>query len=497
METLDKNCSIVVFPFLKTSGAVTIGQQTFRSTDDTDDLSSDQETCLNEIRSMLFLQDNLRIISSSYAVVPFIDFKNSTTPLEHLMNVQSVVAYIYASPRHEFGDLFLSSEHASIAIFSPGKVSKYLLRPDFHVENVGPEPVLEINNREEAEGYIGLYNFRHHFWVTKDSRLYGPKPHLTLNHSQDLLNDLTRSVERRLDYKLLNALLRKPTTQTSSRIFIAIRWFNSACNEANDEAIAIVNLSIAFEALLSLPSDKKTERFIDAISLLLGRTPRLDIWAHQFYNVRSRIVHEGYTQKFHFIATDSMKNKNDGQSYQSLLSYGRQIFQLSLGTILSGAELAEISGLKDKLITNKERFQEICQILDDKTIGASTSLECIESIVANIQKYMYVSEIDLNFEVMIGATRLVAKAMLKNDDNITQDLKNKLEQFISAKRTTDHFQEFEALQEINSIFDVGSLQIKNTSTYVFRDLIKTVWHYVFMHYFWLKNKKAEEESFTD
>ena len=64
METSDKNYSIVVFPFLKTSGAVTIGQQTFRSTDDTNDLSSGQETCLNEIRSMLFLQDNLRIISS-------------------------------------------------------------------------------------------------------------------------------------------------------------------------------------------------------------------------------------------------------------------------------------------------------------------------------------------------------------------------------------------------------------------------------------------------
>ncbi|MCK4827656.1 hypothetical protein KA005_68650, partial [bacterium] len=119
METSIKNFSIVVLPFLKTSGAVTIGQQTFRSTDDTDNLSSEQTTCLNEIRSMLFLQDNLRIKSSSYAIVPFIDFKDSTTLLEHLMNVQAVVAYIYASPRHEFGDLFLSSEHASMAIFSP------------------------------------------------------------------------------------------------------------------------------------------------------------------------------------------------------------------------------------------------------------------------------------------------------------------------------------------------------------------------------------------
>lgn len=70
METTDKNYSIVVFLFLKTSCTVIIGQQTFRSTDDTDDLSSGQETCLNEIHSMLFLQDNLRIKSSAYAVYP-------------------------------------------------------------------------------------------------------------------------------------------------------------------------------------------------------------------------------------------------------------------------------------------------------------------------------------------------------------------------------------------------------------------------------------------
>ena len=205
MKTSDKNFSIVIFPFLKTSGTVRIGQQTFRSTDDTNDLSSEQAICLNEICDMLFLQDNLRIKSSSYAIVPFIDFKNSSTLIEHLMNVQSVVAYIYASPRHEFGDLFLSFEHASIAIFSPGKVSKYLLRPDFHVDNVGPEPILELNDREKVDGYMGVYNFRHHFWVNKDSRLYGPKPHLTLNHSQNLFNDYTDAIGGRADYRLLNS----------------------------------------------------------------------------------------------------------------------------------------------------------------------------------------------------------------------------------------------------------------------------------------------------
>jgi Putative transposase of IS4/5 family (DUF4096) len=73
MQPHHKNYSFAVFPFLKTRGAVSIGHLTSRSTDTTDDLSAEQATCMNEIASMLFLQDNLRIRSASYAVVPFID----------------------------------------------------------------------------------------------------------------------------------------------------------------------------------------------------------------------------------------------------------------------------------------------------------------------------------------------------------------------------------------------------------------------------------------
>src|SRR5262249_18024896 len=160
------------------------------------------------------------------------------------------------SPRHAFGDLFLSSEHASMAIFTPGRVSVYLLRPDFHVDAVEPLSDLVTDHRREVEGYAGLYNFRHHFWVAIGSRLYGPKPHLTINHSQDLSFDLDRMKAARADYRLLNELLHKPDTQTSSRIFTAVRWFNAANNEANDHATAIVHLSIAFETLLSLPTDE-------------------------------------------------------------------------------------------------------------------------------------------------------------------------------------------------------------------------------------------------
>ena len=45
-----------------------------------------------------------------------------------------------------------------------------------------------------------------------------------------------------------------------------------------------------------MPDSSKAERLIDAITLLLGGTDRLDESAHQFYEARSEVAHEGRVQ---------------------------------------------------------------------------------------------------------------------------------------------------------------------------------------------------------
>jgi len=496
MKTNCQNYSFAVFPYLKTSNAVSIGQLTFRSTDVTDELTSKQEDYLNDIASMLFLKDNLRIKSASYALIPCIDINHPEPSIEHLKNVQSVVAYCYASPRHEFGDIFLSPEHASMVVFSPGRVFKSLVCPDFHVDEVQNSSNLVADNRGEINGYAGLYNFRHHFWVAKGSRLYGPKPDLTLNISQDLISDIARAEKSRCDYRLLCEFLRKPVTKTIARVFTALQWFNAANSDSNDPAAAIVDLSIAFEALMNLPEDQKTDRFTDAVSMLLGRIPRLDIWARQFYDARSQIVHEGSSQLLNFIATDSIK-KRDGQQYQPFLSYGRQIFQLCLGTLLTGAELVEKLGLEEKFVTNEERFREICKILSNNEIKISERLERILPIVTAIDQYKYISESSLKLETMIGATRLAAKTLLEKNEEISNELKNHLSGLITAERTTDHFKELDALRKLGSAFKEKTSLTENVYRESVKKLIETVWHYVFMHYFWVKehlSANAQDKS---
>ena len=479
--------SIIIFPFLKTRDALSIGNLTFRSTEDTSELTSDQAESVNQIANMLFLQDNYRIKSASYAVVPYIDLTHLPTNVDHLINVQAVVAYFYASPHETFGNLFLTSEHSSLVIFSPGDVILNLVRPDFHVTAAIDTPELSPDKQGNVPGYTALYNFRHHFWLSTGSRLYGPKPHITLNIAQDLSFDFIRAAEARPDYQILCKLLKKPQTTTSVRIFTAVRWFNDANKESSEDAAAIVKLAIAFEALLALPANEKTERIVDAISLLLGRIPRLEVWARQFYNTRSQIVHEGQANQMLFVAPVSGKVP-DRPAYRPLLSYGRQIFQLCLATILVGADLADGAGLEEKLATNQERLEQLCVQLAQEEVEPCDRLDAAESLINTVEQYRFVAEGGLKIETLLGATRAAAGVLLKCESEVPDGLRTRLESLFTTKRSKDFYEQLDALRSLDEAFPDETLATEADHVRIVRKLVKTVWGYLFMHYFWLQQR---------
>jgi len=484
--------SIVMLPFLKTSSPISIGQLTFRSTDDLEGLTDKQSSFVQEIARMLFLQDNLRIKSASYAIVPFIELYDKEVNLDHIINIQNVISYFYASPRHDFGDLFLSSEHASVVILSPDKVPMDLVHPEFNTISVHAESEHSPDNYREIGGYTGLYNFINKFWVSSGSRLYGPKRNITLNICQDLREDFEHSKRARADYRLLAILLNKPQSRIYSRIFTSLRWFNAANNAANNDSTAIVNLSIGFESLLSLPSDEKTNRLIDSISLLLGRIPRLEVWANQFYKCRSKIVHEGFTEQLLFNATDLQKDTKE-QSYQSLLSYGRRVFQLCLGTLLCGAELSENSDLEETFVTNQERFLKICKVLSDNKIPINDRLKFLGPIIFTIHQYQFISERNLKLETMLNATCLAAKVLLEYDGEICQDFKEHLQLLINAENTKNHFPKLNALHNLSILLQPPSIKISSEASFIddVKNLIKIVWHTAFRDYFRIKQNPDE------
>jgi len=482
---------IAVFPLLKTIQPIRLGSFTFRSTDDTSEMSDEDSAHVREIAEMLYLQDDLRIRSAAYALLPTLDLDKADPSLQELERLQAIVAYCYSAPHPTSGDPFLHFEHASLAIFSPEPVSIFLVRPDHHVVAASPSSALTSDQWDRVSGYQGRYNFRHPFWVTKGSRLYPPVPQIGLNISQDLAQDLGECIQS-LKHHLLPELILQPMTETAQRVLTALNWYNRANSLASDDDGAIIDLAVGFEALLRLPKDAKKARFVDAISLLLGRVARLDLWAEQFYTARSDVAHEGRTDRLRFMPAEQ-RNSVDGPLYHSLLAYGRQIFQLCTGALLFGAHLGESAGLRDRLITNQERFQLICKTFDDDSLNVVDRFVAVYEPVALAMKFQYVRETGLLIETLVGALQRAAKNLLLCTDSLEPALKERLESLAGAQPSRDSYQALAALESLIGlkITEPGDPRSPKAIT---RCLAEIVWHYTFMHYYWLGRQRNRSQQ---
>ena len=496
MDPRDKTYSVVLFPFLKTSSPVRLGSLEFRSTNDIDGLPKDQATSVAEIANMLFASGNQRIERASFAIVDRVDFGSGGAPvgLDVLSDIEAVVAYLYASPRHEFNDIFLTPEHASIVVLTPNRVSALLLRSSVNVINVGENVDLETDAAGFVDGYDGIFGLRHYFWVAPGSRVYGTTPRPTLNISQDLASDVQRCA--RTDYRLLLQSLMEHGQNGDLRdqVFTAVRWFNRANSAHRTEAESFICLSVALETLLRVPHESKRDRFVDAIALLLGRVPRLDDWATQFYEARSRAVHEGHVGQVAFVPQSALSKQKKATTYQSLLAYGRDVFQLCLGTVLTGASLSSNADLAAKLITNSERFETVCRTLDDDSLPLAMRLRQLDSLAREIQRYRYVPDTGLAMPAMLGACRAAARVTLESSTDNGEGLRNALAAMADASRTDSCFEQLDALRAL--VDELEGLPNHTTArvSYAVITLVKVTWDYLFMHYFSIKRRSRRGQT---
>lgn len=480
--------SIAVFPFLKTHAPIEIGGYLFRSTADLEGLSSDQARAVDEIAQMLFVQNDFRVKSASYAIIPSIEVHGNDPKLTQFAHLRAVVAYTYSAPHETHEMVFLAPEEVSLVLLTPARVSVFLTRPEHHTESIAHHPGPEPDKRHTVPGYEGLYNFRHAFWVEAGSRLYGPKPHMSLNISQDLCLDFQHRFTGRQEFSLLLGLLEKPVAAASQRIFAALDWYNSANEEGLDLSQAVLDLAVAFETLLCLPESSKTDRLVDAISLLLGRTERLDDWASQFYAARSRVAHEGSVRDGHFYAPGSGKQRRDSDILGSLMLYGRQIFQLCIGTLLAGTDLADRADLQEKFITNTERFQKICDRLSTQNEMPRARLLSVEPIIRAIERYQFVAHATSSAE-LISAVRLAAVTLTATAKELPHGLAEVVAACASGRRQSREVQQLAEIERLDAVFEQIGLSSLSAEVRILRDIAHIVWMKLFERYYWLKEQQ--------
>lgn len=331
--------AIAVFPFLKTTEPIQLGSFNFRSTEDTTGLSGEDSAHVREIAEMLYLQDDFRVRSASYALLPALDLDKAEPPLMELEHLQAVVAYCYSAPHPTLGDPFLHFEQASLAIFSPEPVPIFMVRPEHHVQEVVPSPKLDADQWHRVPGYQGRYNFRHAFWVTKGSRVYG-----------------------------------------------------------------------------------------------------------------------------------------------------RQIFQLCTGTLLFGAHLGERAGLRNKLVTNQERFELICKTLDNDSLTVADRFAAIDETVAVANEFRFVGETGILIKTLTGAVQRAAKNLLLCGDPLEPAFKERLEKLSGAQPSHDSYEALAALQAIKD-WKRAEPTSPGSPEAITERLSEIVWHYTFMHYYWLKEER--------
>jgi len=489
------------FPYLKTSEPVHYRGLTIKSSDDFAGLPSDAIQHLETLRVMFFLRDHLQIQKMSYAFHASSEEFSASEFTHQLLEFQILVRFVYSMPHPTFGDPFLRYEHASLFLLQPKKVSKYLLVDEHNVKILPEAQSLEFDSRGEIEGYEGRLNNELYFWVTRGSRIFPPTVNLWLNIFQDLSVDFNYRLSRSRLYGPIVGYFatREKNDNLDERVLTALTWYNRSIGIGIDESVALVNLAIAFESLLGLEAGEKvTTRFKEAVGLLVGDVPRLDSWLMQFYKARSQIVHEGRSASLMFVATDEPQktSKSPELEYRSLVSYGRQVFQVCVATVLTGAQIAERLKLASLLVTNRQRLERVCQVLSKRDGAPTDRIVAASQDVRDIETYQFVAEKGLKVEQLIGTAKLMIQQYLASAPVESSELMGRMKEF-AAVDSNNHFEALSLIKEIRDGLESGDAaqpfsRIDPRSVVV--SLINSVWHYTFMYYFQLERLRKRQEA---
>ena len=469
-------------PYLKISDPIKIGKYIFRDCSDSTDLSSEDGNKLSKISKMFYLKDELRIASFAYTIAPITDLRRRLPDVEYLRKIRNIVGFLYASPVSPFNTPFLSSESASMIVLVPDEVERTIARPDCNVVDEKKDVYDEL---DRSAGYMVLTEFDSFSFITEATRLYPASHEIFFNYQQNLSVDLrTVLSDPSSSYSLLLKLLdQSGDASILDRYFTSLHWYNVATRHSSDDNFSIVCLSIAFESLLGLPSDDKTSRIADSISMLLGRTERLSEWARQFYDIRSAIVHEGKTENLHFQIPGS--KKQDLKYFGSVFSSGLVIYRLCIRTMLFGLVRSEEVNLGDFFISNRERLERIVRNVENGVDDKQKTINACCTLVEQISEKTYVAENGIPYKLVFASLESYL-SLFDKPESFEPSFWDMCNRFAESQDQDNVLQRLEALKEMNEFLQRIDDKALDRPKKACKALCHYVWSMAIRMYFYLK-----------
>src|SRR5437016_5351814 len=157
--------------------------------------------------------------------------------------------------------------------------------------------------------------------------------------------------------------------------------------------------------------------------------------------------------------------------FGSLLLYGRQIFQLCLGTLLIGIDLAERADLEEKFVSNNERYQRICDLLKAETRTPAEKLLSLEPTLSSLRRYQFVATGELSRATVIAAVRYIAATLIASGHTFASDLTDALAAAHAEDRGHGEFVQLDLIHNLAEVFKATESSSLPPEARVARDIV--------------------------
>lgn len=418
----------MILPYLRTDEPFAIAETTFRSSHDRSILTPEESQELDHILSLFYLTEVNQLDEVLYTLLRMPeDSQRSQEIVEKVRAAHTIIGFLLMnSPYDSYEQL----------------TSYWIVPREVMQEQEGQEPSFKL-----VDGYSVTINWQHWIEIPRGAKLFPPLPHPLVyvasgfrlsDIDSELIHDpLLRYIYDFIHDKLLYRPEQRERYQTLLR---AMSWYAQSFSQFLSSEEEIIHLAIAFEVLFHEAGSMELTRkeLKQHFQGLFGQSHRLNDWIDQFYDERSRILHEGFAEEFRFLPPGKLKQREKRLEMDSLVNYGRRLLRMCIFNILHASSLAEDARLGAWFTHDQEALQLICKELsnNNEVPEAEERLKRVVKPIYDLEVMWrnYSGQRDIQLNTLLATAKLLVDNYLEAFPATEDNIKQKMEEISKTGR---------------------------------------------------------------